>query len=201
MMTDINSITIKSITAVPGLYVCKKIISKQKSIIKNLDKDNWFPLSNSTNSRKVQHYGYKYNYKSSSVRDIAPTLPSYLLNLQSTLTEVCKKFKIINNTYEFNQCIVNNYNKGQAISKHIDALSYGDVIGCYSVGNKTGTMIFTQGNKTIEVKAKPKCLYIMSGDARYKWKHEMKNLGIFPKGHKKEGLEPRRISITFRNVP
>jgi alkylated DNA repair dioxygenase AlkB len=201
MMNDINTIIIKPIIAVPGLYVCRKIIAKQKSIIKKLDKKKWKPLSSSSISRKVQHYGFTYNYKTKSINDPAPKLPKFLKNLQTTLTDICKKLKIISNDYEFNQCIVNNYEKNQAISKHIDIIKYGDVIGCYSIGNSNAIMVFTKGTNRVEIKARPRSLYIMSGDARLKWKHEMLSLKAFPKEHKKEGILPRRISITFRNVP
>jgi len=201
MMNDINSITIKPIKKVPGLFVCRRTIVKQKKIIKKLDKKTWIPLSSSNISRKVQHYGYKYNYKSKSIYDSAPKLPDFMKDMEITLTDICKKLKIIKSDYKFNQCIVNNYEKGQAISKHIDVLAYGDVIGCYSIGNRNAIMVFTKGTERVEIKARPKSLYIMSGDARYKWKHEMQTLKAFPKGHKKVGTAPRRISVTFRNVP
>tara|TARA_R110000824_G_C14936143_1_gene649272 strand:+ start:206 stop:394 length:189 start_codon:yes stop_codon:yes gene_type:complete len=46
----------------------------------------------------------------------------------------------------FNQCIVNNYFKGQRITKHIDVIAHGDIVACFTIGNK-GTMRFTKGEE------------------------------------------------------
>lgn len=90
---------------------------------------------------------------------------------------------------EMNQCIMNNYYKTQAISKHIDSRQFGSVIGCFTLGSP-GTMRFTCEDKSVDVIVEPNSLYIMSGDARYKWQHEMLR-----------NKHDRHISITFRNVP
>lgn len=186
---------------IPGLYYTSRI-PIVKDVIKNLDKINWLPITNSSNSRCVQHYGYKYNYKTSDISEKTDELPDFLCPYKIFLEGVCSEIdskKDFNNY--FNQCIVNNYNPGQGISKHIDNTSYGDIIGCYTLGSGC-YMRFTNNNNNddyIDVYVKPNSLYIMSGDARYKWKHEMipaqydvvESIKI-PRG--------RRISLTFRNV-
>ena len=53
--------------------------------------------------------------------------------------------KIINKDYIFNQCIVNNYLSGQGISQHTDIKSYGDIIGCFTLGGGA-TMTFKNNN-------------------------------------------------------
>lgn len=78
----------------------------------------------------------------------------------------------IDDNYSFNQCIVNNYEAGQGISKRTDVSSYGDVIGCYTFGSGA-TMVFKKYTEKYELYVEPNSLYIMSGDARYKWTHEM----------------------------
>lgn len=61
-------------------------------------------------------------------------------------------------------------------------------------------MRFRLGSEKKELYVEPNTIYIMSGDARYKWTHEMpSNFNDVIDGEKiKRG---RRISITFRNVP
>ena len=93
--------------------------------------------------------------------------------------------------YVFNQCIINNYYKGQGISPHIDVTSYGGVIGCFTLGSGA-IMKFSYGDEDVEIYVKPNSVYIMSGDSRYKWKHSMPV---------KKTRKDRRVSITFRNVP
>jgi len=68
----------------------------------------------------VQHYGYKYDYKTYNINVKCQPMPEFLNLLKLLLTDICIQLNIINNDYEFNQCIVNNYLPGQGISKHID---------------------------------------------------------------------------------
>ena len=101
--------------------------------------------------------------------------------------------------YKINQCIVNNYSVGQGISKHIDVKSYGNVIGCFTI-NSGATMIFRHLDKSINLYVEPNSLYIMSGEARYLWSHEM-TTNKYDKINDTMNKRDRRISITFRNVP
>jgi len=57
------------------------------------------PLTTSKNSRKVQHYGYKYNYKTYNVNEKTDDIPECLIPYKNILSEMCS------NTYNFNQCI------------------------------------------------------------------------------------------------
>lgn len=165
------------------MYYIKDIIDDSNTLITKLDEEGtWKPLTTSINSRKVQHYGFLYDYKT------CPELPSFLYELRDTLTELCIQLGLIDNSYVFNQCIVNNYTVGQSISSHIDVKKYGKVIGCYTVGSEA-IMKFMKEDKKEVLNTLPNSLYIMSGDIRYNWTHEMLKL-----------KSDRRISITFRNV-
>lgn len=182
-----------------GLFYVDDVNENNNDIIEQLDKLKWSPLSNSINSRVVQHYGYKYNYATYKINEKCDDLPEFLNIFKNKLTDICIKLNIIDTSYNFNQCIVNNYDVGQGISPHIDVKSYGDVIGCFTLGSGA-IMKFTNKDETFEIYAKPNSLYIMSGDARYKWCHSMpiKKYDIV-NGDKI--TRKRRISITFRNVP
>jgi alkylated DNA repair dioxygenase AlkB len=199
---DNNIIEVEEVEdqGISGLYYIDDIKEDNISqIIIELDKLKWVPLSNNANSRLVQHYGYKYDYKTYNIRVKCDDIPPFLISLKTILTDICLEMNIIKNDYVFNQCIVNNYLPGQGISQHTDVKSYGDVIGCFTLGGGT-TMTFKNGNKKIDLYVKPNSLYIMSGDARYVWKHELspKKYDIID-GNKINRL--RRISVTFRNVP
>lgn len=182
-----------------GLYYIDNVIKEDNNIIKILDKYKWTPLSNSPNSRKVQHYGYKYNYKTYDIYEKCDDFPEIIKKLSNRLKKICLQLKIIDDDYEFNQCIINNYNDNQGISPHIDLKKYGNVIGCYTINSGT-TINFSNDDELFDLYVKSNSLYIMSDDSRYKWKH-----GINVKKNDYIDNIPisrdRRISITFRNVP
>ncbi len=185
--------------SVPGLYYIDDIKEDTSTIIEELDKLTWVPLTNAKNSRVVQHYGYKYNYTTYNIREKCEDLPENLHVFRDLLTNICQDLKLINNKYQFNQCIINNYQAGQGISPHIDVKGYGAVIGCYTIASGT-TMVFEKGDEKVEVYVKPNSLYIMSGDARYVWRHSMPSRKSDEVDEEKKE-RGRRISLTFRCVP
>lgn len=158
--------------------------------------NNWFKVrKNNAKSRMVLHYGYEYNYKTRKVKTKADPMPKIIVDLLSKVGQYG-----IDHTC-FNQCIINRYLCGQGIGKHIDHLSYGPIICCFSVGSN-GQLVFSKGGeKDVKFIVKKKSLYIMEKDARYKWKHEMpKDKTYYDKNDKKLHKVGTRYSITFRQV-
>jgi len=186
---------------IPGLYYVNDIKEEAaENIITELDKFEWVPLTNSANSRLVQHYGYKYDYKTYNIKNKCDDIPECLMMLKNLLTDICLEMDIINEDYVFNQCIVNNYLPGQGISRHTDVKKYGGVIGCFTLGGGA-TMTFKNNDHEDEhLYVAPNSVYIMSKDARYLWTHEMISKKIDIVDNIKTKRE-RRISVTFRNVP
>ena len=190
---------LKKIKEVNGLYYITGL-KLPNNIIEELDKNKWKPVSpNNPNSRMIQHYGYKYGYKSYNINELAEPIPIFLESLQKKLSKIVQLKKLAPESYLFNQCIVNNYKGNQGIGRHIDVKSYGDVIGCYTFGSGA-TMTFTRDGKTVDLYVEPNTLYIMSGDARYKWTHEMRQR-LSDKVNGEKIMRGRRVSVTFRNVP
>jgi len=181
---------------IQGLYYIDAI--EDTNVISKLDKKKWIPLTDSPSSRMVQHYGFKYNYKTYNIHKKCKDIPRCLSIYKDILTKICLDNKIIEDDYVFNQCIVNNYLPSQGIGRHTDIKSYGDVIGCFTFGSGA-IMTFKHGKEQKDIFVKPNSLYIMSGDARYKWTHEMNGR----KYDMVDGIKierDRRISVTFRNV-
>lgn len=184
-----------------GLYYYEDIMKDDEAneIIKDIDNNEYMPLSSSSNSRLVQHYGFLYDYKMYKINTPTKPFTPTLIKLRDILTSFCRENNIITDDYIFNQCIINNYYCGQGISKHIDLKTFGAVIGCFSF-NSGATIIFKKYDAEVSLYIKPNSLYVMSGDARYIWTHEMPaikndrvNGEIIPR--------KRRLSVTFRNVP
>ena len=179
-------------TDVPGLYYIPNALTpkQEADFIAYLDgpQTAWESVTESAQSRRVQHYGYRYDYKRRAISGPANPIP--------------EEWKtVLGLGYQWNQALINEYYPGQGISAHIDALVYGDTIICYTLGSGA-TMRFTN-TETGEVKelyATNRSVYIMSGDSRYKWKHEM----IARKTNSVDGAivpRDRRISVTLRWVP
>jgi len=206
---------VKMATKVKGLYYKPNVIDKEytKELVLFLDKSGeWKPVSSKflksgeeSKGRKVQHYGYKYDYKTGSIYEKTNPIPKEFEPLIKSLKDICKSLHILPKGYVFNQVIVNNYDSGQGISSHTDVKDYGDVIGCYTIGSG-GIMRFKKGSeqhditRVHDIYVEPKSLYIMSGDSRKVWKHEM----LSRKSDIVNGVKiarGRRISLTFRNVP
>ena len=187
------------IQAVEGLYYQDRLPIDGKQIMAQLDTRVWSPVTDSASSRRVQQYGFIYDYRARKVSQKTEDIPDFLAGLQAILTDSCLKLGIIQEGYVFNQCLVNEYQPSQGINAHIDAKDYGAVIGCFTLGSGA-TMTFKQGATTESIYVKPNSLYIMSGNSRYTWTHEMPAR----KSNVVEGrkvLRDRRVSVTFRNVP
>ncbi|MCH9622039.1 MAG: hypothetical protein S4CHLAM20_14730 [Chlamydiia bacterium] len=220
--------------SIPGLYYIPGLISEDQveDLIEELDDEEWIPITSSENSRKVQHYGFTYNYfrggseASSKVGEPGEKthpLPKFLHFLRDMLKELCVQEGIVGERYQFNQCIVNDYQPGQGISPHIDHKTYGHTIGCFTIGSPAmmsfNRVIYkSEGtvklNKNINIYPLSGSLYIMSGECRNRWSHCMSGRKSDPnpafveskdptkaKGQPKRIKRGRRISITFRNVP
>lgn len=101
-------------------------------------------------------------------------IPDYLANLVSA-NRINKTIGSDLITNSFEQLIINEYLPGQQIAYHIDHVTqFGPIVACITVGQAVPIKLkLNDIEKTINVEAGS--MYIMTGDARYKWKHSLKN--------------------------
>lgn len=147
--------------------------------------------------RRVQHYGYIYDYKRRTVnRDM---YLGKLPNWSEPLIEILLNHK--NFAVRPDQMIINEYEPGQGIAHHIDCEPcFGNVIASFSLNSRcVMSFIHTKNDSTQELQLEPNSLLIMRGEARYDWKHGISarktdnyNNNVY--------IRSRRISITFRKV-
>lgn len=147
--------------------------------------------------RRVQHYGYIYDYRRRHV-DAAMRLgplPGWLAPLARRL-HAEGHFPALPD-----QCIVNEYAPGQGIALHVDCEPcFGDVIASLSLGSAC-VMTFSQvdGDGKHALPLPPRSLLLMCGEARYGWQH-----GIPARQSDVIGgvrvARARRVSVTFRCV-
>jgi len=168
-------------------------IPTEKKLIQEIDKRTWI----NDFKRRVQHYGYKYDYRARRI-DLSMKigdLPIWANDIAIQLKEN-GYFKSIPD-----QVIVNEYLPGQGISPHIDCEPcFEDTIISLSLASDA-TMMFTneKTNEKIPVVLRKRSLVILREDSRYIWKHSIparKSDKIDNKIVKRQ----RRISLTFRSV-
>ena len=147
--------------------------------------------------RRVQHYGYKYDYRSrrASMKDYLGDLPDWLSPLSSKLREDSH----FASTPE--QVIVNEYEPGQGISAHVDCEPcFGETIASISLGSACEMRfqhLYT--NEIRNILLQPNSLLVLSGQARYDWNHSImarKSDVIDGKRQQRQ----RRLSLTFRTM-
>ena len=180
----------------PGLDYTPSFISQdeQEQLVTTIDSLPW----RKDLKRRVQHYGYVYDYKAKTINPghyLGP-LPEFLQQIAERLNTHTELFDSVPV-----QCIINEYVGPQGISWHYDAVTFGPAIATISLlepwymeFNRTYSRDKVHGDRDslLEVGS---CL-IMTGDSRYKWHHSIPRLN-----QEKSGLERgRRLSLTFRTL-
>ena len=185
----------EDISKVVGLEYVPEFISIEEhdELLSCIQSEKWLDYL----KRRVQHYGFKYDYKTRYVDYSMKigNLPPWSLGLSTKIYDLGYMDEVPD------QMIVNEYLPGQGISAHVDCEPcFGDTIISLSLGSPC-VMKFCnkQSNEKIEVLLEPRSIVILKEDARYKWTHE-----IAPR--KKDTFKNRefhrntRISLTFRNI-
>ncbi|MDX1975202.1 MAG: alpha-ketoglutarate-dependent dioxygenase AlkB [Rickettsiales bacterium] len=181
--------------AIAGLSYIPNYIdeSTEAALLEIIDSQPWM----NDLKRRVQHYGWRYDYKARNVTNdlrigaLPDGLQSYALRLQQVglFTETP------------DQIIVNEYQPGQGISAHIDCVPcFADNIASLSLGSSC-VMDFTHsktGDKS-SLLLEPRSLLVLTGDARYVWQHAI--AGRKTDRHNGQIIQrARRVSLTFRKV-
>ena len=146
--------------------------------------------------RRVQHYGWRYDYKARQIdasMRLGP-LPEWAARLARRLVSS----RLLADPPD--QVIVNEYVGNQGISRHVDAeTSFADGIATISL-LESWEMVFRerdeQRGRNVTLRLDPRSVAILAGDARYRWTHEIPKRKYEP-GRVARG---RRISLTFRKV-
>ncbi|MBO3761938.1 alpha-ketoglutarate-dependent dioxygenase AlkB [Ciceribacter sp. L1K22] len=165
----------------------------EAALVTNLDALPW----SEELKRRVQHFGYRYDYRA---RMVTPDvrlgdLPDWLLVLGERLRAAGCLAAMPD------QVIANEYRPGQGISAHVDCVPcFGEIIVSVSLLSPC-VMIFRKkadGDRR-SILLEPRSALVMSGEARYDWTHEIParrsdTIGGAPLAR------TRRISLTLRTV-
>lgn len=172
---------------IDGLHYRKDYVAPEDEVelLARIDAQHWMMDLR----RRVQHFGYRYDYRRGAVgpNDYLGPMPEWLSILAERLP------------FEPDQAIVNEYMPGQGISTHVDALnSFGPMIATVSLGSQC-VMQFKRAGHVRERLLERRSLLVLSGAAREHWAHAIQ-------ARKKDWIDgmtverTRRVSVTFRTV-
>jgi len=190
--------------AIPGLYIFENFIDdiEEEILTRGANTGKWDAVGyNSEKSRRIQHFGYKYNYRSRNVGkdDYLGSLPKWSESVETKIMEIPIVKQLQSNRP--NQLIVNEYKPGQGIAWHTDAKSFDEPIITLSTG---GSCIFEmkdpETSSIIELFLKPKTLIVMTNDSRWTWQHRIPQRGV-DRYNNEDHIRHTRISFTYRWVP
>eukprot|EP01084_Bolivina_argentea_P187740 323321_1 len=169
-----NNINYKQHPTIKGLYLIPNFVNKeeQKDVLaaaKNIIDKQFISYANNGDSRL------------------------YICHrLARRITKVLQDIGLIYSTKKniFDNILLRNYKKGDKLAMHIDdAVRYGNIIGGISFGSTSQIVFRKNGTKKNEkVRLEVGDLFLMTGEARYKYMHGFGSGDIFGD----------RTSLTFR---
>jgi alkylated DNA repair dioxygenase AlkB len=179
---------------IPGLNYMPDFLTgaQEAELVAVIDKGEW----SSVLKRRVQHFGWRYDYKTREI-DLSMRLgplPEWAMVLAKRL----KAEGLLPHLAD--QVIVNEYIGKQGISKHTDLFPcFDDGVAMISL-LESWEMIFREvrkgGRPSVAKVLENRSVAIMTGDVRYKWTHEIPARATEPGGLRRH----RRVSVTFRKV-
>ena len=147
--------------------------------------------------RRVQHYGYKYDY---TARKVDPDM--YLGPLPEWAAALGRKLLDDGLFPQLpDQLIVNEYQPGQGISPHVDCEPcFADTIASITLGSGCDMNLIRveDGHKLVQYLER-RSIIVMKDEARYHWRHAIPARKSDVRDQQR-ALRGRRVSLTFRNV-
>lgn len=185
-------------SGVPGLAYLPGWLDEraQQALLGHIDAGVW----SSELRRRVQHYGYSYDYGRRNLNETRSATP-----IPGWAAELAGRLHALGHTDRpADQVIVNEYQPGQGISAHVDCVPcFGPAVAAVSLGSACVMDFLDPQNREnpVQVWLHPGSLCVMTGPARYTWRHAIaaRKSDPAPDGG---GRVPRgrRVSVTLRTV-
>ena len=174
--------------------------SEEDELLAHIDGSEWL----TDLSRRVLHFGYKYDYTRRSLDESARIgpLPEWLAQLSYMVREAASEEakRLLNPQRPFEQAIINEYLPRQGIAPHIDRDCFGPVVATVSLGSAVNMDFCCEstGDEYVQ-RLEPRSLVLLCGDARFKWRHGIAKRQSDTLNDQKTKRQ-RRVSITFRTI-
>ena len=190
LFTDANELA-SDVPSIKGMSYATGVLSpeEQAEMLRQIDEQPWrYDLK-----RRVQHYGYRYDYKLRRVDEsmfLGP-LPAFSAPISKRLLDRGLIPKLPD------QLIINEYLPGQGIAPHVDCEPcFDDTITMLSLGwPYEMEYVHIRTEDVHAILLEPGSALVIAGEARYDWSHQIR-------ARKSDRGIPRqrRVSLTFRNV-
>ena len=182
------------VSGIYGLYYSPGFLDddEQHDAVKHIDANQW----RKDLGRRVQHYGWRYDYRSRTI-----TSDMYLGPLPGWITKIAEC--LCNETELFDripdQVIVNEYIPGQGIALHADKDCFGATVATISLGDDWEMKFRPVKGSSDEDKSimlQRGSALILTDDARFQWMH-----GIDKRKIERDKLNQRRRQRRVRIPP
>jgi alkylated DNA repair dioxygenase AlkB len=144
-----------------------------------------FEFHGYTGKRCVVSFGWHYDFSGRRLQK-ADVIPDYLLALRRVAADFADM-----EPEGLQHVLVTEYGPGAGISWHRDKAVFGEVVGLSLLSPcvfRMRRLVSKKKWERVNLVAKPRSAYHLSGPARYEWEHSIPQ------------MEELRYSITFRNV-
>lgn len=188
------------VPGVDGLYYFCDFLSDraQRALIEHIDDSPWC----TDLERRVQHYGYRYDYKARVAgrdMDLGP-LPDWVADVASRLYSETRLFDRVPD-----QAIVNEYYPEQGIAMHADRECFGDTIATVSLGDDWEMKLRPVGGTSVDdrrIMLGRGSALVLAGNARSGWMHgiDKRKFEKDARGQRRARQRQRRLSLTFRTM-
>ncbi|KAI8815703.1 uncharacterized protein EV422DRAFT_502112 [Fimicolochytrium jonesii] len=186
---------------VPGLALVHDFVTSEEeaNLLASVDHERDSPRWIDMLKRRVQHYGFRFDY---ALNDV--DLDSIIEPMPAWAEPVLQRYRAAFPEHESpDQLTVNEYWPGAGIGPHADRHTiFGDVVVALSLGSGV-VMEFRRLEEasylTYNVHLPSRSLLVISGEARYRWEHSIRARGI-DIVHGRPVERGTRVSLTFRNV-
>lgn len=185
------------IRGIHGLYYCHGFLDEhaERALMAFIDANPW----RKDLERRVQHYGWRYDYRTKSVTpdmNLGP-LPDWVEEVARGLYTETGLFDRVPD-----QAIVNEYQPGQGIALHADRQCFGDTVATLSLGDDWEMRLRPVGGTASEdrrIMLARGSVLLLTEDSRTRWMH-----GIDKRRSEKSVAgqrgRRRRLSLTFRTM-
>lgn len=180
---------------IPGLCYVPGYLEPeaQEALLATVDAQPWL----ADLRRRVQHYGYHYDY---TRKQLDASL--FLGPLPAWAAELARHLHADGHcTAVPDQLIVNEYLPGQGIASHVDCVPcFGDTVISLSLGGPcVMDLTHVRERTAVSLLLEPGSLLVLQGAARYQWKHGIAARKLDLYGDRSIPRR-RRVSLTFRTA-
>ncbi|PRQ26351.1 putative tRNA (carboxymethyluridine(34)-5-O)-methyltransferase [Rosa chinensis] len=211
------------IEQIKGLWLCRDFLSpqNQSALLSTIQNERWFTEASHNQAMRFGDLPDWAAELSDSIHKVVLSCDSDSHPIELGSARGGKQnvspfpSELLSRVPLFDQLILNSYQPGEGICAHVDLLRFEDGIAILSlesscvmhfspVEGTSGGFLVDQGKDPVTTKIPvyltPGSLILLSGEARYQWKHEINRKPGFQKWQGEELNQKKRISITLRKL-